>query len=270
MKELSGRVAVITGGGSGIGAAMAHAFAREGMRIVLADVETPAMERVAASIGGDVLSVPTDVSKLEDVQRLAERAFAHFGAVHLVCNNAGVGAFGGIETMTHRDWQWVLGVNLWGVIHGVEVFVPRLIAQRQGGHIVNTASMAGLVAMQGLGVYVTSKYAVVGLSETLQRDLSQYGIGVSVLCPMIVNTNINNSERNRPADLRNPDAPPPSPQAPLIPRETVGGMIEPEAVASRVVSAVKNDDLYILTHAAQSVIIRRRFQRLERAAAKAG
>ena len=270
MEELTGRVAVITGGGSGIGAAMAHAFARAGMRVVLADIEPQAMERVAASIGGDVLSVPTDVSRLEDVERLADRAFAHFGAVHLVCNNAGVGVFGGIESMTHKDWQWVLGVNLWGVIHGVEVFVPRLIAQAQGGHIVNTASMAGLVPMQGLGVYVTSKYAVVGLSETLQRDLSHHGIGVSVLCPMIVNTNINNSERNRPAELTNPGPQPSLPPAEGASRTLTGGVVEPDDVAARVVAAVKNNDLSIFTHPAQSPLIRRRLQRLERTGAKLG
>jgi len=178
--------------------------------------------------------------------------------------------FGGLESMTHKDWQWVLGVNLWGVIHGVEAFVPRLIAQGQGGHIVNTASMAGLVPMQGLGVYVTSKYAVVGLSETLQRDLSHHGIGVSVLCPMIVNTNINTSERNRPAELCNDgDAPQPVLPAPT-PGATAGDILEADVVAARVVAAVKQNDLYILTHKAQAPIIRRRLQRLERVGAKIG
>ncbi len=264
MDELRNRVAVITGGGSGIGAAMAHAFARQGMRIVLADIEQAAMDAVATSIGGDVLTVRTDVTKLDSVQALAENAFSHFGAVHLLCNNAGVALFGPIETMTHRDWQWIINVDLWGVIHGVEVFVPRMIAQGQGGHIVNTASMAGLVPMQGLGAYVTAKCAVVGLSETLQRDLSQYGIGVSVLCPMVVNTNINASARNRPPELRNPGEEPAAPPQGGM----AGGVIEADEVAARVVAAVKTKDLYILTHKASREIIQHRFARLDRAAAK--
>ncbi len=264
MVELRDRVAVITGGGSGIGAAMARAFARQGMRIVLADIEQAPMEATAAALGGEVLTVRTDVTKLGDLQALAARAFDHFGGVHLLCNNAGVAIFGGLESMTHRDWEWVLGVNLWGVIHGIEAFVPRMITQGQGGHIVNTASMAGLVPMQSMGVYVTSKYAVVGLSETLQRDLSAYGIGVSVLCPMIVQTNINASARNRPEELRNPGEEPFTPPQ----MDVVGGIIEPGDVADRVVAAVKGNELYVLTHAAQRDIVRRRCQRLDRAAAK--
>lgn len=270
MDELAGRVAVITGGGSGIGAAMARAFARQGMRLVLADIEPAAMDEVAGAIGGDVLTVPADVTKLDDVRRLAERATSHFGAIHVVCNNAGVGFFGPIAATTHRDWQWLINVNLWGVIHGVEVFVPRLIDQAQGGHIVNTASMAGLCPMVGLGAYVTTKYAVVGLTETLQRELKPHGIGVSVLCPMIVNTNINTSERNRPPELRNPGSPVVTrDSAPVQPSgEMVGGVIEPDDVAARVVDAIRRNRLYILTHAASRAIIRRRFERIDRAAAE--
>jgi NAD(P)-dependent dehydrogenase (short-subunit alcohol dehydrogenase family) len=264
MIELKDRVAVVTGGGSGIGAAMARAFAAEGMRIVLADIEEPAMEATAASIRADVLAVRTDVTKLDDLHTLAERAFTRFGGVHLLCNNAGVVLIGGLEAMTHRDWEWMLGVNLWGVINGLEAFLPRMIAQKQGGHIVNTASMSGLVPMQSMGVYVTTKYAVVGLSETLHRDLSQYGIGVSVLCPMVVNTQINAAARNRPAELRNPGEDPFMP--PQI--EMVGGVIEAPEVAAGVVAAVKANELYVLTHKAQRDIIRRRFERLDRAAAK--
>lgn len=269
MDTLTGRVAVITGGGSGIGAAMAHAFAREGMRIVLADIEDAPMQRVAASIQGDVLTVKTDTSKLEDVQALAERAFAHFGAVHVVCNNAGVGSFGLVQDTSHRDWEWLINVNLWGVVHGVEVFVPRLIAQGAGGHIVNTASMAGLVPMVGLGAYVATKYAVVGLTETLQRELRAHRIGVSVLCPMIVNTNINSSDRNRPAALRNPGALVPAANAASTPPpgDMAGGVIEAPEVAERVLAAIKGNHLYVLTHKASRDIIRHRFERLDAAAA---
>ena len=204
MEELAGKVAVITGGASGIGLATARRLARDGARLVLADVERPALEEAAREIGAlgaEVLAVPTDVGERADVERLAEETYARFGAAHLLFNNAGVALFGGIETMRHEDWEWLIRVNLWGVIHGIESFVPRMVEGGEGGHIVNTASFAGLVPNQGLGVYCTTKYAVVGLSEVLYRDLSGYGIGVSVLCPMVVETRISSCERNRPAEL---------------------------------------------------------------------
>src|SRR6185437_4033259 len=174
--------------------------------VVEADLDEAGMAETVAGVvqaGRRGLAVKTDVSHLADVQALADRAFAELGAVHVVCNNAGVALWGGLESVSHQDWEWAMGVNLWGVIHGVEAFVPRMVAQKQPGHVVNTASMAGLIASQGLGVYNTTKYAVVGLSETLQKDLRGHDIGVSVLCPMGVNTRIRQSERNRPATLRN-------------------------------------------------------------------
>jgi len=207
--RLENKVAIVTGAGQGIGEAYARRFAREGAKVVVADVDERALTEAVASVrgrGGEALGVRTDVTELASVQTLADRAIAAFGKVHVLCNNAGVALWGGLATATHRDWQWVLGVNLWGVIHGVEAFVPRMIALKEPGHIVNTASMAGLVATRGLGIYNTSKYAVVGLSETLAKDLRPYRIGVSVLCPMGVATQIRESARNRPADLRN-DAP---------------------------------------------------------------
>ena len=149
MRDLAGRVAVVTGGGSGIGRAMVERFARDGAQVVVADVDESALTEAVASVrgrGGEALGVRTDVTELASVQTLADRAFAAFGRVHVLCNNAGVALWGGLEAVTHRDWQWVLGVNLWGVIHGVEAFVRRMIAQKEPGHIVNTASMAGLVA----------------------------------------------------------------------------------------------------------------------------
>lgn len=208
--------------------------------------------------GGEAIAVPTDVSQLADVQALAERAYAAFGAVHVLCNNAGVAVWGGLERATHRDWQWVLGINLWGVIHGVEAFVPRMIAGQEPGHIVNTASMAGLVASQGLGVYNTSKYAVVGLSETLAKDLRGYGIGVSVLCPMGVDTRISASERNRPAELRN-EAPPDDAVT------LMGRTLAPETVAEMTLAAVRDNRLYVITHDEGLEPLRRRFQRMEQA-----
>ena len=167
---------------------------------------------------------------------------------------------GSLESASHRDWEWVLGVNLWGVIHGIEAFVPRMIAQKEPGHIVNTASMAGLIASQGLGVYNTSKYAVVGLSETLQKDLRPHNIGVSVLCPMGVSTNIRTSERNRPADLQNPSGPEANDWFQLI-----GRYLSPEEVAGRVLRAVKANRLYVITHEEAREPLRRRFERMDRA-----
>lgn len=194
------------------------------------------------------------------MQALADRAFARFGAVHVLCNNAGVVVHGGLEAATHRDWQWVIGVNLWGVIHGLEAFLPRMIARRQGGHIVNTASMAGLIASQGLGIYNTTKYAVVGLSETLAKDLRPYGIGVSVLCPMGVATRIREAERNRPAALRNPAGTAPAAEVALI-----GRTLAPEEIAERVLADIRAGALYIITHAEGLEPLRRRFERMEQA-----
>jgi NAD(P)-dependent dehydrogenase (short-subunit alcohol dehydrogenase family) len=259
------RVAVVTGGASGIGRALAVAFSREGARVVLADLDEPGMAEVAQTIksgGGQAVAVRTDVSDLSQVQALADKAWQAFGAVHILCNNAGVAASGGLEEATLKDWQWLIGVNLWGVIHGLLAFLPRMIAQKQGGHIVNTASMAGLIATQGLGVYNTTKYAVVGLSETLVKDLKPYWIGVSVLCPMGVETRILDSERNRPGALRDPGAKPSEP-VPLI-----GRTLSPEEVAAQVLAAIRANQLHVITHAEGLEPLRRRFQRMEEAIPK--
>ncbi|PYN40291.1 MAG: short-chain dehydrogenase [Candidatus Rokuibacteriota bacterium] len=262
MTELGGGVAVVTGGASGIGRAMAERFARERAKVVVADIDQRALAAVVDSIkarGGEALGVPTDVTDLSSVQALAAAAFEAFGKVSVLCNNAGVALWGGLESATHRDWQWVLGVNLWGVIHGVEAFVPRMIASKEPGHIVNTASMAGLVATRGLGVYNTSKYAVVGLSETLAKDLRPYHIGVSVLCPMGVATQIRESARNRPAELTN-EAP-----SAVEPVELMGRTLAPAAVAEMVLSAIRANRLYVITHEEGLEALRRRHERLEQA-----
>jgi len=259
--SFKGRVGVVTGGGSGIGRALAEALAREGARVVVADLDEAGMADVVGPIrtrGGEALAVRTDVTDLASVQALAERAFGAFGRVHVLCNNAGVALWGGLETATHRDWQWVLGVNLWGVIHGLEAFLPRMIAQKEPGHIVNTASMAGLVATRGLGIYNTSKYAVVGLSETLVKDLKPYNIGVSVLCPMGVSTNIRASERNRPAHLKNDQ---PSQAEPV---ELMGRYLAPDTVAEMVLGAIRRSELYVITHDEGLEPLRSRFERMER------
>ena len=253
---------VVTGGASGIGRALAEGLAAEGAAVMVADVDEAGLHDTVKRIearGGRVLAWRTDVSDRAQVQALADRAFSALGSVHVLCNNAGVAIWGGLETATHQDWQWTLGVNLWGVIHGIEAFVPRMIAQGEPGHIVNTASMAGLIASQGLGVYNTTKYAVVGLSETLQKDLRPYNIGVSVLCPMGVATAIRDSDRNRPAHLKNPE------------RRSggeitlIGRTLAPEQVAERVLGAIVANRLYIITHAESLEPLRRRFQRMERA-----
>ncbi len=262
MDQFKGRVAVVTGSASGIGRALALALAREGARVVLADLDEPGMAHVAKTItsaGGQALAVKTDVSDLAQVRALADKAWGAFGAVHILCNNAGVAVSGGLEAATPEDWQWVIGVNLWGVIHGLLAFLPRMVAQKQGGHIVNTASMAGLVATQGLGVYNTTKYAVVGLSETLVKDLRPYGIGVSVLCPMGVETRILESERHRPDALGNPD------QKKDEPVPLMGRTLSPDEVAAQVLAAIRANQLYVITHPEGLEPLRRRFRRMEQA-----
>ena len=213
MRELKGKVAVVTGAASGIGRAMAERFAREGMKLVLADVEEAALAGAHAALigaGAEAIAVRTDVSKWEQVEALAARAFEAYGAAHVLCNNAGVAAGGVCWEVPHADWEWVLGVNQWGVIHGIRAFVPRMLAQGQG-HVVNTASVAGLVTAPGMGTYCATKHAVVAISECLHLDLAVTGnsskVQVSGLCPAWVKTNIADSERNRPESApRRPDA----------------------------------------------------------------
>jgi NAD(P)-dependent dehydrogenase (short-subunit alcohol dehydrogenase family) len=268
MDPFKDRVAVITGGAGGIGSAMARAFAARGAKIVLADLDEPALAgavRELEKAGAQAHGVPTDVSKPASVEALAEATLRKFGAVHVVCNNAGIATFGPVAKSTRKDWDFTMNVNFWGVVNGVQTFVPRLLDQGQGGHIVNTASMAGLVGMRWLGVYCASKFAVVGLTEALFVEMRDQGIGVSVLCPMIVATNINeNSLRMRPAELRNPagtDIPQTGGDAPPL----VGGTIQPEELARRVVRAIERRELYILTHPEQREILKRRAARIDAA-----
>lgn len=261
MKDFAGKTAVVTGAASGIGRALSLDFARRGMNVVASDIEETPLKAVQGEIEGEgaqCLPVVTDVADLAAVQALADAAFGRFGAVHVLCNNAGVSSGGKIQDATYQDWQWVLGVNLWGVIHGLTAFLPRMIEQKQEAHIVNTGSMAGLIASQGLGVYNTSKYAVVGLSETLLRDLRDTGIGVSVLCPMGVSTRIRESARNRPAGLKEH-------MAPYDPPELVGNYISPQETSRLVIKAMENNELYVLTHPESEEFVARRFERIRRA-----
>ncbi|HEX9258203.1 MAG TPA: SDR family NAD(P)-dependent oxidoreductase [Acidimicrobiales bacterium] len=246
MRDLGGKTAVVTGGASGIGRAMAERFRDAGMRVAIADVEKTTLDATAAELG--VLGVRCDVSDAGSVGAMRDEVLAAFGAVHLLCNNAGVGGGGAIVDTTLNDWRWVLGVNLWGVVHGLDAFLPGMVAQGEG-HVVNTASMAGLVAWPGIGPYNASKFAVVAISETLRAELEGTGVGVSVLCPGFVRTNIFTSQRNRPAELRNdePKVAARTANADIVDTVSREG-IAPQQVAADVHDAVVGDRFWILTH----------------------
>jgi NAD(P)-dependent dehydrogenase (short-subunit alcohol dehydrogenase family) len=260
MKNLQNRVAVITGGASGFGREFANIGARDGMKLVLADVQQDALDKAKAELeaqGALVLAVRCDVRKAEEVQALADSAMSKFGAVHLVFNNAGVGAGGLIWENTQADWDWVLGVNLWGVINGVRIFTPLMLecAKRDAGyegHIVNTASMAGLLNAPNMGIYNVSKHAVVSLSETLYHDLQLIDapIGASVLCPYFVPTGISHSERNRPGELRSDAAPTASQRAAQAVSEKAvsSGKVTAAQVAERTFNAIRAGSFYIYSH----------------------
>jgi NAD(P)-dependent dehydrogenase (short-subunit alcohol dehydrogenase family) len=257
----AGRVAVVTGAASGIGLALATRFAGEGLRVVMADVEAPALAEAADLLSGrgaEVLPVVTDVSVGSQVEALRDRALEAFGAVHVVCNNAGVsGGFGRpVWELSEREWQWVIDVNLWGVIHGVRAFVPTLLEQ-DAGHVVNTASMAGLTT-GFLGPYSVTKHGVVALSEGLHFQLAQRtpSVGVSVLCPGWVRTRIGESERNRPQDIEPPPAVDPGTRE--VGRQFIENGMDPAQVAGHVVDAIRAGRFYVLTHPEMNDAIRRR------------
>jgi NAD(P)-dependent dehydrogenase (short-subunit alcohol dehydrogenase family) len=256
-------VAVITGGASGIGRAVADRAAAEGMKIVLADIEEgplKAAEDELASKGVEAVGVVTDVADAASVRTLRDRALDRFGAVHLVHNNAGIGLGGPIWEVSEEDWRWILGVNLWGVIHGVATFAPLLIEQGEG-HIVNTASVAGLIAAPFLGPYNATKQAVVAISETLYKDLQAVGapVGVSVLCPGFVRTRIAESERNRPAWAAAEREVPGADEVRGVVQNLVDSGIAAATVAERVMQAVRSDTFYILTHPELDAAITTRF-----------
>ncbi len=259
MKNFHNRVAVITGAASGFGREFAIIGARLGMRLVLADVQQEALAATAAELeaqGAQVLAMPCDVRKGEQVEALAQAAMVRFGAVHLVFNNAGVGAGGLVWESTQADWEWVLGVNLWGVIHGVRVFTPLMLACAKDdpdfeGHIVNTASMAGLLNPPTMGVYNVSKHAVVSLTESLYHDLDLVGapIGASVLCPYFVQTGISQSDRNRPDDVpaSAPTASQIASQATMA-KAVSSGKVSATEVAERTFAAIAEKQFYIYSH----------------------
>ncbi|HMS89918.1 MAG TPA: SDR family NAD(P)-dependent oxidoreductase [Acidimicrobiales bacterium] len=251
MEELAGKVAVVTGAASGIGLALSRALSAEGMKVVLADIEDAALDAAVAGFpdGAEVLAVHCDVSDPAAVDALRDAAVERFGTVHVVANNAGVSTGGPVWSHTPEDWEWVLGVNLYGVVNGVRSFAPLLIEQGEG-HIVNTASMAGLSSPPFMGVYNVSKHAVVTLSETLFGDLAlagAEGVGVSVLCPGWVQTRIHEAARNR------PDAPEEDPDGAAagfaeVAAALIASGLEPDDVAQLVVDAIRTRRFYILTH----------------------
>ena len=256
MKDFQNKVAVITGAASGIGRALAARCVREGMRVVLADIEDDTLARTARELeetGADVLAVQTDVSRAEDVEKLAHKTLERFGAVHLLFNNAGVIVGGRLWEHSLDDWQWILNVNLLGVIHGVRTFVPLMLEQDVPCHLVNTASIAGLIAPPHQGIYNVTKHGVVAITETLYRELAEMGtqLKVSALCPSHVRTRIYDAERNRPAGASGPM---PTPALEAIWTEVderyrdYGGMLSPEQIADRTFEAIRDERLYILTH----------------------
>jgi NAD(P)-dependent dehydrogenase (short-subunit alcohol dehydrogenase family) len=245
LPDLAGKVAVVTGGASGIGKGIAARLAAEGARVIIADIQRDALEATAAELGVD--GIPTDVSDSASVESLARTVVEKYGTVHVVCNNAGIGPLAPVKDLTLDDWRWMLGVNLWGVIHGVHTFLPILSGNPDGGHIVNTASMAGLVAHARLGAYSTAKYGVVALTEALAEELAADGsrVGVSVLCPGTVHTNIGTSSRNRPAELGDAGFKDVDIELEDNPRYR---WIYPDQAGRVVVRAIKRGDLYALTH----------------------
>lgn len=272
MKQFEGTVAVITGGASGFGKEFARIGAQLGMKLVLADVQEDALDTTVAEFkaqGVQVIGLRTDVSKAEQVQALADATMTAFGEVHLLFNNAGVGAGGLLWENTEKDWDWVLGVNLYGVIHGVRIFTPLMLAAAQKdpsfrGHIVNTASMAGLLNPPAMGVYNVSKHAVVSLSESLYQDLSLVTeqVHCSVLCPYFVPTGISQSQRNRPAGLSN-DAPPTRSQLvsqALSDKAVNSGKVTAADVAQMTFDAIRDESFYIYSHPQALATVRHRME----------
>lgn len=251
--QFEGEVAVITGGASGIGMGLAEQAARRGMRVAIADVQEDALasaERTLRDAGAEVLAVPTDVTRFEQVDALADAVYARFGSVGLLCNNAGVNVTvtRPIWQYSRGDWEWLMGVNLWGVVHGVQAFLPRMRAQKTASHILNTCSSAGVIAGPGLAIYKVTKHGVLSLSETLYHDLANAGekVGVSVFLPDVVKTGLRDSARNRPAELRDEVPKTPEEQAADDALRGTPGL-QPAAAAELALAGVERGDLYVFT-----------------------
>lgn len=276
MRELAGKTAFVTGGASGIGLALGRAFAQAGMKVMLADIEADALATAVENLrdlGPGVRGVSCDVADPASIERAAAASYQAFGNVHVVCNNAGVAGGSGIDNIALDNWRWVLDVNLMGVLHGVSTFLPHIRGHGEGGHIVNTASMAGLQSGLGFSPYATSKHAVVAMSEGLAIELEPLGIGVTVLCPGFVRTRISESGRNRPQRYGSAIKPDPaSPAGALAAHlaELAQSGLDPAEVAAQVLCAIRGDDLYVFTHPEMRDEVEERFAAILAALDKAG
>lgn len=254
MRELAGRAAFVTGGASGIGFALGRRLAEAGMKVMLADIEVDALKAAVESlrdVGPEVRGVTCDVTDPVSVEMAAKASYDAFGNIHVVCNNAGVGGGSGIDDISLENWRWVLDVNLMGVLHGIRTFLPHIRAHGEGGHIVNTASMAGLNSGMGFSAYSASKFAVVNMSEGLAARIKPLGIGVTVLCPGFVRTRITESGRNRPARYGPSQKPDPASSAGTLVAqiaEMVRSGLDPDDVAAQVLTAIRENELYVFTH----------------------
>jgi NAD(P)-dependent dehydrogenase (short-subunit alcohol dehydrogenase family) len=265
MHDLAGKTAFVTGGASGIGLALGRALAEAGMKVMLADIETDALAVAVESlrnVGPDARGVTCDVADPRSLERAAQAAYEAFGNVHVVCNNAGVAGGGGIDNISLDTWRWVLDVNLMGVVHGIRTFLPHIRAHGEGGHVVNTASLAGLVSGLGFGPYTASKFAVVAMSEGLAMQLEPLGIGVTVLCPGYVRTRMPESERNRPERYGRAQTPDPASPAGILAAQIaklVQSGLDPRDVAARTLTAIRERDLYVFTHPQVRAEVEQRF-----------
>jgi NAD(P)-dependent dehydrogenase (short-subunit alcohol dehydrogenase family) len=271
MRELAGKTAFVTGGASGIGLALGRVFAKAGMQVLLADIETDALAAAVKSLHGlgpEVRGVICDVADPASVDRAATASYQAFGNVHVVCNNAGVGGGSGIDDISLDTWRWVLDINLMGVLHGIHAFLPHIRAHGEGGHIVNTASMAGLQSGLGFSPYATSKFAVVAMSEGLAMQLEPLGIGVTVLCPGYVRTRISESGRNRPARYGPTQTPDPASSTGALAAqvaELVRSGLDPSDITAQVLTAIREEELYVFTHPEMGGEVKERFATIQAA-----
>jgi NAD(P)-dependent dehydrogenase (short-subunit alcohol dehydrogenase family) len=247
MRDVEGKVAFITGGGSGVGLGMAKAFVAAGMRVAIADVRADHLEQATAELGGRAHAIKLDVTDRAAFARAADETERVLGHVHVLCNNAGINLFNDIADATYQDWDWVLGVNLGGVVNGVVTFVPRIKAHGERGHVVNTASMGAFVAGPGAGLYTTAKFGVLGLSDALRWSLLPQGIGVSVICPGLVKSKIYESDLTRPPQLATETTPADPEFMRILPGLHEAGM-DPNEIGEKVLRAIQRNDFYVFTH----------------------
>lgn len=263
-RDFEGQVAFVTGAASGIGFGIAKAFAANGMKVMMADIEEEPLAKAVAELreaNGAVEGVICDVSDIDAVRAAADKTIETFGKVHVIVNNAGVGGGGETGSIPLEDWKWVVDVNLWGVVHGCETFVPLIKEHGEGGYIVNTASLAGQMGMAGMGPYNATKFAVVGYTESMNAELAPQGIGAAALCPGFVKTRIGESRRNHPnEDVRKGDDLPDIGDSPMA--EAIEHGMSPDAVGKWVLESMENDELYIFTHPNMRGIIDQRVERL--------